>query len=228
MRDPLALSTNPSRRQSLIRYGIAALVVLVMISLLTDVIPPETLAANRLEFTKIRIIEYAVENHKLPASLADLSTPPPNKDYKTVDTRGTPFVYSPRPDGSFTLRRADKDSTSDAYIMGFPIADVRKEDAIQSYMILGSLKNVADEIGRYASARGRLPNDLAEMQGADLDSGLILPVDWCGPLSYRVTTGGTIILSRPGKWGPDKVYSVEFSIPGMYASEPTTAAGGQN
>jgi hypothetical protein len=93
----------------------AFILLLLAYFFLVDWIPPRSLTAGRMFVTKRRILQFARQNNKLPATLAELPAMP-GYDTETTDAWNRPFDYVSDDTGTVTLRSlgADKRLGGDA------------------------------------------------------------------------------------------------------------------
>lgn len=76
--------------------------------LLIDVIPPRSLTSGRMCMTKRRIMQFAHQHNRLPATLAELPAMP-GYDTETVDAWKRPLDYTIDESGVVTLRSLGAD-----------------------------------------------------------------------------------------------------------------------
>lgn len=86
----------------------ATILVAIAAFFFVETIPPRSLTELRMEVTKRRIIQYALQYNRLPGNLSELPLMPDN-DSKTTDAWGRPLDYSFDASGVVTLRSLGAD-----------------------------------------------------------------------------------------------------------------------
>jgi hypothetical protein len=187
-------------------------------------ISPDDLTHTEMQILELRVNNYVVQNHRLPAALSDMPLRPGHGDEDITDGWRKPIVYEPQKDGSVILRSLGGEGHTQTVQFSVIDPNDRREVSARDFT-KRSMNYIEVLVHQFAAEHHRVPSRLDELPAEVAGHIELCDVDgWGQPLRYTVAPDGTVTITSDGKPGAKQKFVLQFSVPEVSKAPATKPA----